>query len=98
MKHIRMKKDVLVCRLTENRAKHAEEFNEAAETYRKKLVQELKQLTVTAAALPQDELCKHHIMVSLSPPKQFVRDYDRAISMFRDTLDDEIELTQQEYT
>ncbi len=98
MKPVRMNKADLLGKLRENRAKHKADFEAASDEYRKQALKETRALTKRIKQASRDELQNVSLYVVLTQPKQYVREYDCAIAMFENTLDDEIELLQREFT
>lgn len=96
MKPVRMNKDVLIEKLRTNRETHRADFEAAAAEYRS---QAAKDLRAKARAVGETELNElADVYVHLSAPKQYTKEYDRALAMFESTLDDVIELSQSEFT
>jgi hypothetical protein len=82
----------LIEQIKSNRARHAEEYALAMEEYRKAIVEELHHKL--AAAQAGHDI--NHIMQTVRPT-QYLKDYDRAISMLGFTSDREVELDQDTY-
>ena len=98
MKPVRMNKADLVVKLKENREKHRVDFESAVDAYRKQALKETRALTKRVKSASREELAKLYLSVQLTSPKQFIKEYDRAIAMFESTLDDVIELSSHEFT
>lgn len=93
MQMVRMDKSVLLSKIKENRAKHAKDYEEAVVGYKEQLVAKLKEMLRDAKA---GKPVSGH--VGLAPPNNNLRDYDRAIAMLEASLDNELELDQNEFS
>jgi len=97
MKPVRMSKYKLVDKLKLNRTKHETDFVSAMEEYRKEVLKKLRALTKTMKACDDSELAGLDLYVTLTRPQQYLNEYDCALAMFENTLDDEIELNEREF-
>lgn len=93
MKMVRVDKANLLEKIKENRAKHAEAYEQAVVGYRQELVEKLKEMLKDAKA--GKNVAGH---VGLQAPQHNLRDYDRAIAMLEASLDSELELDQNEFS
>lgn len=93
MQSVKVKKDELLAIVKENRTKHEAEFNAAQEAYKVKAkaalrgqvknIDQEKPFTLNFKELPE--------------PKQFLKEYDRAIGMLEMSVDEIVELEDDEY-
>lgn len=92
MKTIRVKKSELLKKLTTNRAKHEKDYKLATAGFFKKQITDLtKHLAKARKHKPVGGFMLHK-------PTSNLDDYDRAIAMTRMSVDDIIELTEQEFS
>lgn len=91
---VRMTRDSLIEKLTQNRKDHIEFYNEA----RNKYVAELKELMEEAMShlIETNELDLKPVQ-SLVVPQTYAEQYDEAISMLEHTVENEIVLSEQEF-
>jgi uncharacterized protein YbgA (DUF1722 family) len=91
MKTVKVDKDKLLTTLKANREKHVAEYDEALENY--------KAAAVEVLAKRLKEARKGNILLhfDLPDPRKFEEDYDQAIEMVEWSLDDEIELMEQDF-
>lgn len=89
---VRVKKNELLTKLQANRADHRDSFEKALKGYQAQVIESLEHLLADAR---KGKRIAHHI--ALEVPQDQTRDYDRVISMLQMSLDEEIELTQQEF-
>jgi hypothetical protein len=82
----------LLERLGENREKHRAIFESALEGYRSRAIVELDAMLEDAKAGRQIRR-----MVSLIEPEDHTEDYDRVIDMLEMSVNDEIEISAQEF-
>lgn len=92
MKTVTVDKDKLLEVVKANRAKHREIFLQAQEEFRKRAIDELEQRL--ADAREGKHFDQHLGMVE---PVDRTQDYDRIISMLEMSVDDQVDLTQDEY-
>lgn len=92
MNAIKVHKEALLAKLRENRTKHSAQFEEAAEGYREKIIEVLGERIAAArkGKLPT-------LIFNLPMPIDQTKAYDRAIGMLEMTVDDVIELEEQDY-
>jgi len=94
MKTIRVQKSKLLEILRKNRAEHREIFLKAQQKFREVAIQELdKQLQ--AAREGQRFVLRR--ITQLIEPQDYTAKYDRAIQMLEMSVDDTIEITNQEF-
>ena len=91
MKAIKVSKDSLLSALRANREKHAAEAKEAHEGYVIQVKAGLRK------ALREIKTGKITTSLGLHAPIDNTADYDRAIQMMEMSVDDTIELTEQEF-
>lgn len=92
MNAIRVNKVTLLEKLRENRAKHRQQFDEAAEGYREKAIE------VLTERLDEARKGKLPAMVFHMPmPINQTAQYDRAIGMLEMSLDTEIDLEEHDF-
>ena len=90
---VRMHKVVLIKHLKENRDNHRGLFEEAMEAYRKKAIEELeKHIERIKSGAPEK------VHVSLPLPEDHTEDYNRVIAMLEHGLDDEVILSEHDYS
>lgn len=92
MNTVVVKRDELLEKVTENRNNHRAIFEEAQTKYREFVIGELDSMLADAKAGR-----KVRRSVSLPEPEDHTRDYDRVIMMLKMSVDDEIELMNQEF-
>ncbi len=85
-------KTLVINRLTENRAKHRQIFEEALEGYRVKAIEILNS---NIKAIAEAKKIIQHIVVPV--PSDHTDEYDTMIAMLQDMKEDTVELTQDEY-
>lgn len=90
---------IVTCRVSEvlailqkNRKTHRETFEKALEGYRKTVIEHLEQRLKDAKSGR-----KVNIYIQLEEPQDQTKDYDRAIQMLEMSIDDKVELSQQEF-
>lgn len=93
MNEIKVNKTELLAALTKNRTEHREIFLEAQENYRKAVIAELERSLADARAGRQIR-----VNITLVSPVDQTKDYDRAIRMLHMSMDNIIELDQQEFS
>lgn len=88
---LKISKAKLIEKITENKANHIKEFDEATKAY----VEEAhKQLKLAKKDIDSGKL---NIRLNLTVPINRVEEYDKVIEMFNWEIADEIELTQSEF-
>lgn len=89
---VRVNKTALIRKLRENRDQHRGQFEKGLELYRKAVVRELEE---------QLERARRNETVvrfsALTQPEDHTADYDHAIELLDMSLDDEVELTAEEF-
>lgn len=94
MENIKVNKTELLKKLRENRDTHVADFEIAWEAFRKKAVNNAEQLIDSLKNAPKGADVNLHI--NLYVPRNHVEDYDRVIAMCEWSIDDEMELSEQE--
>lgn len=92
MDSIKVDKAKLLDKLRENRAKHSDQFTKAAAGYRAKVIEVLEERLTEARSGKSPNL-----QFYLPLPIDQTKAYDRVIGMLEMSLDDVIELEEQEY-
>lgn len=92
MKDIQVKKDVLIEKLKENRAKHRAIFEEAVTGYREQAITLLDQQLDRAKSGK-----KFNMFFTLIEPVDQTKDYDRAIGMLELSLDGTVSLSESDF-
>ena len=92
MQRVTVKKIELLDTLKTNRAAHRLIFEEALEGFREEVIKQLEQSLADAKAGR-----KLRTYIALDEPMDQTRDYDRAIKMLEMSVDEEVDLTQQEF-
>jgi hypothetical protein len=92
MQEVTVKKDKLLTKLKENREAHREVFEISLEGYRKAVVEHLEQLLADAR---EGKRIEHQVRMPV--PIDQTQEYDQAIAMLEMSVNDEIELTSQEF-
>lgn len=90
---VKVKKDDLLARVRDNRDKHRAIFEDAVKGFRTKAVELLEQRLEDAR-----KGRRINIHINLPTPIDQTREYDRIIKMLEMSVDQEIELTQTEFT
>lgn len=92
MNAIKVKKDDLLAKLRTNRELHEDEFNRAADGYRKRVIAalELRLSQAKNGQLPQ-------MVFNLPTPINQTKEYDMAIGMLEMSVEDVIELEEHDY-
>jgi hypothetical protein len=92
MKAINVKKSELLDKLRANRESHSAQFEEAAQGYRERVIAELESRLALAkkGKLPT-------LVFNLPMPFDQTKAYDRAIGMLELSVDDVIELEEDDY-
>ena len=93
MQTIKVRKEKLLIKLKENRKNHRELFLKAQEGYRQLVVEHLEKMLQDAR-----DNKKVQTYVNLVAPVDQTKDYDRAIAMLEMSVDEEINVTQNEFT
>jgi hypothetical protein len=88
----KVKKAELLKILKKNRAEHREIFEEASEAFRKEVIKVLDQRLVDAKAGKRIRL-----RIDLTQPMDQTEEYDQAIAMCEMSVDDEIELSHENF-
>ncbi|MHA2279795.1 MAG: hypothetical protein ACXAC5_02735 [Promethearchaeota archaeon] len=92
METVKVKKDELLKILKENRAAHREIFEEASEAFRKEVIKVLDERLADAKAGKRIIL-----RIDLVQPMDQTEEYDQAIRMCEMSVDDEIELSYENF-
>jgi hypothetical protein len=94
MQTMLMPKDELIAALTKNRADHRVKFLAAQKGYRAKVVEELDAALDRARSGNEIDAFR---VVQLPLPMDHTSEYDNAIEMLEMCVDDEIEISRQDY-
>lgn len=89
---VKVKKDELLSHLDANRERHRAIFEEAQIGFREEVIKLLDKRLAQAKAGKGIDL-----RIQLPEPQDHTKDYDRVILMVKMSVNDEIELTQQEF-
>lgn len=104
MNKVKVSKDDLLKILIENRQKHLDQYNENCTEYKLAAIRKLNSII---------EKCQHYVdkinnenyikdvnidYWNLQPPKSYLSNYDQAISMLRMSVDNEVVISNQEYS
>jgi len=92
MRTVKLYKADLTRILNDNRAKHKAEYEEAFEGYINTAIEKLEE---NLAKFKAGEITK--LRWNEQPPTSNVADYDRVIKMLEMSIEDEIELTSEEF-
>lgn len=95
MRNVKIRKDELLKKLEENRAKHVADYETALQIYRDDSIEALKKLLKKAQASQVGDTIQ--LSVHLITPRSYAEHYDTAISMLKFSIDDVVELTMQEF-
>lgn len=93
LESIRVKREELLKRLYTNRASHRHEFTRALEGYKRVVLTKLEESLADARA-GRKYISKFYLV----EPVDHTSDYDRIIDMMQMSLDDELWLTQTEFS
>ena len=89
---VRVNKDTLLERIKKNRDQHRQIFEEALDGWKKKITEVLEE-RYQAALQGKD----FNVLIHLPRPEDHTDQYDTVIELLEMSLDDELELTQQEF-
>lgn len=89
---VKISKQQLIEKLTENKAAHIEEYKKAVEAFKLEAARQLKD---ASNQLKDEKFDK--VRLQLIVPVNRIEHYDRVIEMFKWEVDDVIELTQAEF-
>lgn len=92
METIRVRKDRLLTQLQVNRDQHRQQFEQAQEVFRRRVIEELDLRLEQARQGRQINL-----VIALPQPLDYTVDYDRAIQMIEWSLGDEVELGEDDF-
>lgn len=93
MKTVRVNKHELIELLKKNRNKHEQEYKEAFKGYIKISIEKLEESLEQFKAGKLTELKWRE-----APPRDNTKDYDRVLEMLKLSVDNEIELTNDEFS
>lgn len=93
MKTVKVNRAHLQSKVVQNRENHARTYQRAMSVYREEAIAELKKHLSRAEAGGKIENC-----LGLQQPLHYLGEYDRVIAMLDMSVDDEIELTSQEFS
>lgn len=92
MEVVKVKKSELLAKLRHNRSEHREVFDEASGVFRKEVIKMLDQRLADAKAGKRIKL-----RIELVQPMDQTAEYDQAIAMCEMSVDDEIELSHENF-
>ena len=92
METVKVNKLELLAIIKENRANHRQVFLEALEGYKKKCIELLEQ---HLANLRTGKV--YHVSIALPEPQEHTKDYDRVIRMLELSVDDVVEIAQDQF-
>lgn len=92
MEIVKVKVDRLLAELKKNRAKHRENFLKAQDGFRREVIEQLD-----AALQDARDGKRFKTMFSLPAPVDQTPEYDTAIEMLGWSVDNEVELSQEEF-
>lgn len=93
MKAIPVKKATLMTTIQKNRDRHREVFESALEGYQQESIRILREQMDRA-----EKGLRQNLQVYLICPEDHTKDYDRVLGMLSMSIDDTIELTEQDYS
>lgn len=93
MNTVKVKKEELLKALQENREAHRGIFEEAQKNYRERLIEELDRRLEDARNGKSIDL-----YFNFPEPEDHTKDYDRVIKMLEMSIEDELELSQVDFT
>lgn len=93
MDSLKYKRDVVLAKLQENREKHRLAYEDAMEGFKEAVVTELSEALELAKAGKE-----YRLVLKQTKPAEYLKNYDRAIAMFSMSSQDEVELTENEFT
>lgn len=93
MKALRFDKMFVSARLKENRETHEKIYKEAVEGYQKKAIELVTEKLEKLKTNPVESTYIH-----LTIPSNHLKEYDRAILMVDQSLDIEVELSEEDYS
>jgi len=91
MDKIKVSKEELLNKVRSNREEHVKDYQEALVAYKEKAIKAIEQLLADA----KNGNIGHH--VDVVKPREFIKDYDRAIEMIRMSVDTVLELSFQDF-
>jgi len=89
---IKIDKQSLIEKLTENKTAHIEEYKKAVEDFKVEAARQIKEATKN---LKEDNFKK--VSLQLIVPVDRTEEYDKVIKMFEWEVEDQVELTQSEF-
>ena len=92
-----MNKTTLLEAVKKNRTLHEANYKEACATFHKKVLERLQSMLQEAEVAAVDEPFKIPQHVNLVVPMTQLKDYDRAIAMLENSIEDVIELDANEF-
>jgi hypothetical protein len=87
MKTVKIKRDELLAKVKENRAKHEEAYKQAQTVFREEAIAKIKSMLKAAQGTGEIPL-----YVGLTEPEEHLEDYDQVITMLEMSVDEVIEL------
>ena len=95
MQKIKVNKNQLIEILKKNKEEHASIYSVAYEKYRQRIISSLKE-HIQAAENSKNKKIKFRF--NLTEPQNYIDEYNRAIQMLEMSVDEVVELTEQEFT
>ena len=93
MQKVKVKTAELLAKVQENRNNHRTQFEKAMDIFRADVIEELDRMIRDAKA--GKEIRR---IVNLPPPEDHTEDYDCVINMLKMSVDQEVELTNHEFS
>lgn len=100
LKRVRVERKKVLETLKENRESHLQEYNDAITGWREQIQQMVDSLNGDTEGLSDDELQSRVLEIKdevYDRPQSHVDQYDQYIEMLETSLDDELELTQEQF-
>jgi hypothetical protein len=94
MTSVKVKTSDLLSKLKENKAIHEKEFKELQEIYLNDVISGLEKLLADAKSKQNPNPV---VSLNLVKPKSFVKDYEEIIGMLEMSIQDEFDITQEEF-
>lgn len=93
MDSLKYKRTDVLEKLKTNRDKHKAAYDDAYDGFKEAVVEELKQALALA-----EQGKEYRLTLKQTQPREYLKNYDRAIAMFTMSSQDEIELSEAEFT
>lgn len=94
MSVVRIEKAKLIEKLTENRSKHIEEYEEAVEGWKSKLIERVSEVYTNVI---EDRQFDSDVGIYLPKPTSYEKDYNVALQKLEFSVDDTFELLDGEF-